>query len=86
MATALHPDVIVMDVSMPVLDGVEATRQIHAQLPEAKVIGLSMHSEDAVAAAIRSAGAIGYLTKTSPPEDLVAAIRSSVGHLARLTA
>lgn len=76
MALRAQPDVIVMDVSMPRLDGVEATRRIASQLPEAKIIGLSMHGEGEVAERMRLAGAVTYLAKSSAPEDLVAAIRS----------
>ena len=72
----LRPDVVIMDVSMPRLSGMEATRRITAQLPGIRVIGLSMHGHDDVAAAMTAAGAVAYLAKTSPPESLIAAIRS----------
>lgn len=78
MALQLRPDVILMDVSMPVLSGMEATRQIHHQLPRVLIIGLSMHSEQDVAAAMSAAGASAYLTKTSPPELLIKTIRTCV--------
>ncbi len=76
LAMRAHPDVIVMDVSMPRLDGVEATRQIAAQLPAVKVIGLSMHGEGEIAERMRQAGAVTYLAKSAAPDDLVAAIRA----------
>jgi PAS domain S-box-containing protein len=75
MALRLRPDVIVMDVSMPHMSGVEATRRIMRDLPAVKVIGLSMHLEEDVAAQMKAAGAVAYLTKSMPPETLVAAIR-----------
>lgn len=80
MALQLRPDVILMDVSMPVMNGVEATRRITPQLPNVCVIGLSMHAQEDVAAQMMAAGATGYLTKTAPPETLIAAIQE---HAAR---
>ncbi len=78
LALLLKPDVVLMDVSMPVMDGKEATRQILARLPRVGIIGLSMFSEPEVAEAMKAAGAVRYLAKTSPPADLVAAIRTCV--------
>jgi len=75
LALVLKPDVIVMDVSMPILDGVEATRRIVTQRPRTRVIGLSMHEDAEVAAVMRDAGAAAYLTKTAAPERLVAMVR-----------
>lgn len=72
----LHPDVIVMDVSMPRLGGVEATRRIKADFPQVRVIGLSMHEKDDLARAMIDAGAAAYLTKGGPSDALVAAIRA----------
>jgi CheY-like chemotaxis protein len=76
MAAELLPDVILMDMSMPELDGLEATRAIHNDYPGIRVIGLSMFDDDEHACAMREAGAVNYLTKSGPPERLVAAIRS----------
>jgi PAS domain S-box-containing protein len=76
-AHRLLPDVVLMDVTMPVMDGVEATRRISAELPAVRVIGLSMHTGDDMAAWMRAAGAVNYLIKDGPVEDLVAAIRSA---------
>ena len=75
MAHALRPDVVVMDVSMPRLNGIEATRHITAALPGVRVIGLSMHEEADIAAQMREAGATCYLVKDGPSAALLAAIR-----------
>lgn len=76
LATELGPDVVVMDLGMPELNGVDATEQICAALPETRVIILSMHSSaDYVRPAVR-AGASGYLLKGAGLSDLVTAIRA----------
>ena len=75
-AAELHPDVVVMDLSMPGLGGIEATERLRAESPRARVLVLSSFSgEDSVLPALR-AGALGYLTKDSSPEEVSAAIRS----------
>jgi len=71
----LSPDVVVMDISMPDLNGIEATRRITAAHPKIKVIGLSMHSSDKYVREMFKAGACGYLLKDCPFEELVEAIR-----------
>lgn len=75
----LRPDVVIMDVNMPVMNGIEATRVISSELPEIRVIGLSMHIDKNAADAMRAAGAVAYLTKGGPSEDLIAAIRACAG-------
>jgi PAS domain S-box-containing protein len=75
LAHKLHPDVIVMDVTMPVMEGDEATRQIKRRMPWARVVGLSMFEEPAMVEKMRRAGAQSYVSKTAPAEKLLAAIR-----------
>ena len=76
MARSLRPDVVVMDLNMPGLNGVDATKRIRDELPDTHVLVLSMHStEEHVRPAIR-AGAGGYLLKGSGLSDLVAAVRA----------
>jgi len=75
-AAAKHPDVVLMDLVMPVMDGVEATRRIKAELPDVRVIVLtSFAGEDKVFPALRS-GAAGYLLKDVKPADLADTIRA----------
>lgn len=75
LAQELRPDVILMDVSMPNLDGVEATRQITRLVPEAQVVMLTMHADGDVMARAIQAGAIGYLVKDCAISDVVSAVR-----------
>lgn len=75
---AARPDVVVMDVSMPVLDGIEATRRLKAAMPEVKVITLTAREERSYIELIMSAGASGYVLKRSAADDLVRAIRAIV--------
>ncbi len=81
LARAHEPDVVVMDVTMPVLNGIEATRQLTAEMPEVRVIGLSMHETADMAAAMREAGAVNYVAKGGPLHALTAAIRDAAGRL-----
>ena len=76
LVRTLRPAVVLMDVNMPGMNGVEATEVIHAEVPDTQVIGLSMLQEEEQAAAMRQAGAVAYFAKTAPPADLIAAIRS----------
>ncbi|MCB1003402.1 MAG: response regulator transcription factor [Acidimicrobiales bacterium] len=75
LARVLQPDVILMDVTMPELDGVEATRRVRSALPHVKVVMLTMHADqDVLASAIR-AGASGYLVKDCSTEEIAEAVR-----------
>ena len=71
-----QPDVVVMDASMPSLNGIEATRRIRAQYPNVRVICLSIHSESQFVSAMLEAGASGYLLKDCAIEELIRAIRT----------
>ncbi len=71
----LSPDIVIMDVSMQDLNGIEATRQIIARYPDVKVLALSMHSDKTYVAGILSAGASGYLLKDSAFDELAEALR-----------
>ena len=78
LAQELLPDVIIMDLSMPELNGIEATRQILSGAPEVKVIALSMHSDSLFVLNMIKSGASGYLLKDCALEELVKAIRAVV--------
>jgi len=80
LAMDLHPDVIVMDVTMPGMSGAEATRRIKARLPSAKVLALSIHKEGPFVMEMLRAGAAGYLLKTCAVDELVRAIKSVVAN------
>ncbi len=71
-----RPDIVIMDVSMPELNGIEGTRQICDELAHTKVIGLSMHKDAVYVREILRAGARGYLLKDSEDDDLLKAIRA----------
>jgi PAS domain S-box-containing protein len=74
-AYQLQPDVVIMDVAMPLINGDDATRQIKLHLPRTRVIALSMYEDAEEVEKMRQAGAEGYILKTAPSEQLLAAIR-----------
>jgi two-component system, NarL family, response regulator NreC len=76
LATALSPDVVVMDIAMPNLNGVEATAQIVSRRPQTAVVILSMHSDETYVMRTMKAGARGYLLKDSAEADLIRAIQA----------
>jgi two-component system response regulator NreC len=73
----LSPDVVVMDITMPDLNGIEATRQILAEFPQVKIIALSMHNHEQFVTGMFMAGASGYLLKDCSVDELAAAIRAA---------
>jgi DNA-binding NarL/FixJ family response regulator len=75
-AEQLRPDVVLMDITMPVLNGLEATRQIKKRFPEVKVLILTVHSDDEYIRQILRAGASGYLVKQAAPHELISAIEA----------
>ena len=75
LAKRLRPAVVVMDIAMPLLNGLEAARQIMESLPATKIIMLSAHSDDAYIEQATTAGAVGYLIKQTSSHDLCKAIR-----------
>ncbi len=78
LAEQLKPDVVVMDIKMPDLNGIEACRQIRDTLPDTQVVMLSMHSDEAYVLRALKAGARAYLLKDSAEADLARAIRAAV--------
>lgn len=76
-AESLHPDIIVMDVSMPVLDGIHAAGEIKARAIPAEIIMLSMHHDSALVHQARKNGASAYITKQDVLIDLIPAVRAA---------
>ena len=73
----LSPDAVIMDVDMPNVDGIEATRRIKRRQPDTLVIGLSLHHEESITRALREAGADGFVSKHAPAQEVIEAIRQT---------
>jgi DNA-binding NarL/FixJ family response regulator len=78
-AVALTPDVVLMDIRMPRVDGIEGARRVLAAVPTARVVVLTTFGEDEYVEAALRAGVSGFLLKVSSPEDLIAAVRTVAG-------
>ncbi|MBI5075219.1 MAG: response regulator transcription factor [Nitrospirae bacterium] len=76
LARKLSPDIVVMDIAMPELNGIEATRQILAERPDIRIVALSMHSDKRFVSEMLKAGASAYLLKDCAFEELITAIRT----------
>jgi two-component system invasion response regulator UvrY len=76
----IKPDVVVMDLSMPGMGGLEAVRRLLAQDPKARILALSAHEDTAHPQRVLRAGALGYLTKRSAPDALIAAVTAVAAH------
>lgn len=74
LALELQPDIVVMDISMPEMNGIDATKEIKKRMPHTKVLCLTVHSEQHFVRAMFRAGAIGYVLKDCPFEELARAI------------
>ncbi|MBK9713177.1 MAG: response regulator transcription factor [Kouleothrix sp.] len=77
LATALLPDVVVMDIAMPELSGVEATRQLRAQAPAVRVLVLTAYDDDPYIYGLLDAGASGYILKTAESREIARAVRAT---------
>lgn len=75
LAQKLNPNIVIMDISMPDLNGIEATRQIIAKCPGVRIITLSMNSDRRYVTGMLNAGASGYLAKSCSFEELISAVR-----------
>jgi PAS domain S-box-containing protein len=81
LARTLQPDVILMDISMPMMNGIDATRLIHSEFPHIRTIGLSMCDDAETEKGMSDAGAVAFVNKGAHSDDLVNAIRQSIHHV-----
>jgi DNA-binding NarL/FixJ family response regulator len=79
LARKLMPDVVVMDIAMPNMNGLEATRQVTREVPTAKLLVLSSYNDDEYVHQVTEAGAAGYLLKQTAATDLIKAVREARG-------
>jgi DNA-binding NarL/FixJ family response regulator len=84
-ASRLHPEAIVLDISLPLLNGIDAARQIKKELPETKIVFLTMHANPAYLKEALAAGASGYVLKTSASEELPGAIQDALRNRIHVT-
>ena len=78
LAEALHPDVVLMDIELPLMDGIAATQALHAFSPELAVIILTIHDDEATRAQAQAAGATAFITKSGANGELLRIIRQAV--------
>jgi two-component system response regulator NreC len=79
LSEEFKPDVTILDIAMPLLNGIEATRQIARRVPSTRIIVLSMHADEAYVGQVLQAGAVGYLLKDSADVDLIQAVSEVAG-------
>jgi two-component system response regulator NreC len=84
-ARQLRPDVVVMDIGMPKMTGVEATRHIREEMPDVQVVALTIHDSEEYLFQMLRAGATGYVLKKAHPSEMLAAIEAAVRHETYLT-
>jgi DNA-binding NarL/FixJ family response regulator len=84
-ALRLKPDIVVLDISLPMLNGIDAARQLRQDLPETKIVFLTMHANPAYLKEALAAGALGYVLKTSASEELPCAIQDAIRNRIHVT-